>query len=293
MYKNLSPSAIGIFGRQTELVEIALTHRFKGFEIDITELTRRAQTTNVAQACRYLCSAPVRIAGFDLPIRWAADDAEFQADLAQLPLLLEVATTINADRCFASIRPTCDQRPFHENFKFHVERLQKLADLLAPANLKLGLSLVAAPAERADGGFEFIHQVEPLLLLLNSVQRENVGLAYDAWSWTVGGGDLDKLRTLRGDQIVSVRLADIPAGVDLADIQAEQRILPTTEVGLIDSPEIVAALGEMDYDGPVAVSAGPGQFKGQTREAIVRSASAALDTLLGIEAAAPLATAEK
>ena len=45
MYKNLSPSAIGIFGRQSELVEIALTHRFKGLEIDITEVTKRAQTT--------------------------------------------------------------------------------------------------------------------------------------------------------------------------------------------------------------------------------------------------------
>jgi len=53
MYKNLSPSAIGVFARQSELVEIALTHRFQGFEIEIGEVLRRAQSTNVAQACRY------------------------------------------------------------------------------------------------------------------------------------------------------------------------------------------------------------------------------------------------
>ena len=41
MYKNLSPSAIGVFARQSELVEIALTHRFKGFEIEIVEVLRR------------------------------------------------------------------------------------------------------------------------------------------------------------------------------------------------------------------------------------------------------------
>src|SRR4029453_18089929 len=65
MYKNLSPSAIGVFARQSELVEIALTHRFKGFEIEIGEVLRRAESTNVAQACRYLCSAQVRIGGFE------------------------------------------------------------------------------------------------------------------------------------------------------------------------------------------------------------------------------------
>src|SRR5262245_46089586 len=71
MYKNLSPSAVGVFGRQSELVEIALTHRFKGLEIEITEVLKRAETTGVQQACRYLRSAPMKIGGFELPIRWA------------------------------------------------------------------------------------------------------------------------------------------------------------------------------------------------------------------------------
>ena len=40
MYKNLSPSSIGVSARQSELVEIALTHRFRGFEIEIGEVLR-------------------------------------------------------------------------------------------------------------------------------------------------------------------------------------------------------------------------------------------------------------
>jgi sugar phosphate isomerase/epimerase len=292
MFKNLSPSAIGVFGRQTELLEIALTHRFKGLEIDITELTKRAQTSNVAQACRYMRSAPVKIGGFELPIRWTGDAQDFQAELTQVPLLLEVSANISADRCTTTIRPTCDQRPFHENFKFHVERLQQIADALAPGNLKLGLTLLAAPAERADGGFEFIHQVDPLLQLLNSVQRDNVGLAFDAWSWFVGGGDLDKLRTLRGEQIVSVRLADIPADADLSSITADQRLMPG-EGGVIDSAALISALDDLGYDGPVALAPNPAQFKGQTRESIISKASAALDTLLAGVTNAEVATAEK
>jgi sugar phosphate isomerase/epimerase len=283
MYKNLSPSAIGVFARQSELVEIALTHRFKGFEIEIGEVLRRAQSTNVAQACRYLCSAQVRIGGFELPIRWSGSESDLQTDLSKTGLLLDVCTALGADRCFTTIRPTCDQRPFHENFQFHVERLQKVADALAPAGVKLALNFLPAPADRADGGFQFIQQADPMLLLLNSVQRENVGLLFDAWNWWVGGGDLEKLRTLRGEQILSVRLADIPAGADLTTITTDQRLMPG-EGGMIDSAAIVTALDELGYDGPVALAPDPALFKGQKREAIVSKASAALDTLLATTA---------
>ena len=293
MYKSLSPSAIGVIGRQSELVEIALTHRFKGLEIDITEITKRAQTTSVAQACRYLCSAPVKIAGFELPVRWAGEEKEFQEDVAQLPALLEVCSALSADRCYTTIRPTCDQRPFHENFKFHIDRLQRVADGLAGGNVKLGLFLMAAPADRADGGFEFIHQVDPLLTLINSLQKDNAGLVLDAWSWFVGGGDLEKLRSLRGEQIVGVRLADIPADADLGSITADQRLMPG-EGGLIDSAALLTMLDELGYDGPVTVAPNPGQFKGQTRESIISRASTTLDTLLaGVSGATEVAAAEK
>jgi len=292
MYKSLSPSAIGVFARQSELLEIALTHRFKGLEIDINEVLRRAQSSSVAQACRYLCSAQVRIGGFELPVRWAGDDKDFQADLSQLGLLLEVCRTLGADRCYTTIRPTCDQRPFHENFQLHVERLGKVADALGRGNVKLALNFLAAPADRADGGFEFIHQVDPLVTLISTIGRENVGILLDAWNWWVGGGDLDKVRALRGDQVLSVRLADIPAGADYSSITEEQRLMPG-DGGTIDSAALLAALDDLGYDGPVALAPNPSMFKGQKRESIVSRASATLDTLLGLAPVAaekPLAT---
>src|SRR5947208_11569162 len=164
MYKNLSPSAIGVFARQSELLEIALTHRFKGLEIDIGELLRRASASSSVQACRYLCSAQVKIGGFELPVHWAGDEKNFQSDLSQLGLLLDVCATLGADRCYTTIRPTCEQRPFHENFQFHIDRLGKLAEALAGGNVKLALNFLAAPVTRADGGFEFSHQIDPALL---------------------------------------------------------------------------------------------------------------------------------
>ena len=291
MYKCLSPLAIGVFARQSELLEIALTHRFKGLELDIQEVLRRAETTSVAQACRYLASAQVKIGGLELPVRWTGSQQDFESDLAQLGLLLEVCQTLKADRCFTTIRPTCEERPFHENFQFHIERLSKVADALAPANVKLALNFLPAAADRADGGFEFIHQVDPLVLLLNSIPRENVGLLLDAWNWWVGGGDLDKVRALRSEQILSVRLAEIPAGTDLAAATQEQRVMPG-EGGTIDVPALVSALEDLGYDGPVALAPNPEIFKGQKREAIVRSASTVLDSLLSASAEKPVAAAQ-
>lgn len=280
MYKCLSPSAIGVLARQSELLEIALTHKFQGLEIDINEVLKRAQSTSAKQACRYLASAQVRIGGFELPIRWQGADAEFKADLSQLGTLLEVCSTLNADRCFTTVRPTCDQRPFHENFQFHVDRLGQVADALAPANMKLGLNFLAAASDRADGGFEFIHQADPTVLLINGVQRENVGLMLDTWRWFVGGGDVEKLRSLRGEQILSVHLADLPASFDASTIGEDQRLLPN-EGGGIDFPSLFTTLEDLGFDGPLVLAPSTTVFKGQKREAIVSQASTLLDTLLG------------
>jgi sugar phosphate isomerase/epimerase len=279
MYKNLSPDALGIIGRQGEMLEITLTHRFKGLDIDITDVVKRAKATGVEGACKYLVSAKVKIGSFELPVRWDADEARFKTDLAQLPAVLEVAKALGATRCHTPVRPTSDEQPFHENFQLHVERLRKLADQLAPAGLHLGLQLQAAPADRKDGGFEFIHQVDPLLLLVSTVQKRNVGVMLDTWSWTVGGGDADKVRTLRGDQIVSVLLSDIPAGVEVSDIQPQQRIIPV-EGGQVDCTSYLGVLEEIGYDGPVSVAQHSSHMKGQTRESIVSRTSSLLDALL-------------
>ena len=41
MYKNLNTEILGITGRQSEIIELALTYGFRGIEIDIADLRRR------------------------------------------------------------------------------------------------------------------------------------------------------------------------------------------------------------------------------------------------------------
>ena len=69
MIKNFAPSALGLNGRQSELIELALTYGFNGLDVDMHEMLRRAQRTSTEDASKYLHAATdLHIGGFDLGI---------------------------------------------------------------------------------------------------------------------------------------------------------------------------------------------------------------------------------
>jgi sugar phosphate isomerase/epimerase len=278
MYKNLNPFVLGISGRQGELLEIAMTYRFKGVDIDIREAVKRADISGIEATTRYILSAPIKIGGFELPVRWAGAEADFKADLAELPKLLNVATALGANRCYTTVLPTSDDLPFHDNFKFTALRLRELAAPLAERGIKLGLDFHAAEERRNNGGYQFICQADPLLMLIQTVNAENVGLMLDVWNWQLGGGTAEKLRALRGEQVVGVRLSDLPSDVEAANAKEEQRLIPG-DGGQIDSAAYLSLLEELAYEGPVSIAAHPTPYKDLKREELVKKAAGALDTL--------------
>ena len=279
MYRNLNPYVLSISGRQGELLEIALTYRFTGLTIDIREVADKAKTLGMEAATKYLLSARIKIGGFELPVRFAGPEADFKVDLAGLKPILDAATALGASRCFVTIQPTSDELPFHENFKFLAIRLKEVAAVLAERGIKLGLRLLAGEAHRNNGGYQFIHQADPLMMFIQTIGADNVGLWLDTWNWQVGGGTPEKLRALRGDQIIAVELSDIPVGVDLATITEEQRHLPG-EGGQIDSAAYLATLQELGFEGPVSAAVHPAAVQGTKREALVKKAAEALDAAL-------------
>ncbi len=279
MYRNLNPYILAISGRQGELLEIALTHRFQGLTIDIREVTEKAKTLGMEAANKLLLSARVKIGGFELPVRFSGPEADFKADLAGLKPVLDAATALAANRCYVTIQPTSEELPFHENFKVLATRLQEVAAVLAERGIKLGLRLLAGETHRNNGGYQFIHQADPMLMLIQSVGADNVGLWLDAWNWHVGGGSPEKLRALRGEQIIAIELSDIPADVDLATISEEQRLLPG-EGGQIDSAAYLATLQELGFEGSVSAAVHSAAVAGTKREALVKKAAESLDAAM-------------
>ena len=229
MYKNLNPESLGIAGRQSELIELTLTYGFRGLDVDAAELIKRAGLLGVEEATRYLRSANIKVGGFRLPVSIAGDEASFKTDLEKLDKVGDLAKQIGFKYCEVVLDPASDALPYHENFERHRERLAKSADLLAKFDIRLGVGFKAAPGHRQGRPFQFIHQAEELLMLLKTTNSANIGLALDTWNWRLGGGDQAPLADVKGPQVVSVRIADVPLDTDWTTMTDSQRLLPTEE----------------------------------------------------------------
>lgn len=276
MYKNLSPKALGVSGRQSELIELALTYGFRGLDVDLADLTKRARVHGVSQAIRFLESAKVKVGGFDLPVPWQGDPTAFDAQLKSLTEATEVAAALKAHRCVLTILPSGDDRPFQENFEFHRQRIARMAEVLAKQNIRLGLGFQSLRSQREGKAYQFIHEASALVTLVKSIGAPNVGVLVDTFHWFLGDGTLDQIRDLPADQIVSVRLADYSRDEDPAEFEESNRRLPG-DGGGIDCQAVVSLLAQKKYDGPVSIYPHPRYFRGTTRESIVQRTTQTLE----------------
>jgi sugar phosphate isomerase/epimerase len=295
MFKNLSLEALGISGTQNETIELALSNGFKGIDLDLLELGRQVEARGMPHARRLLDSAKLKYGGFELPLPLSSDDAAWQRDLEQLKKLAALAAELGCTRAVTTLAPASDERPYHQNFEFHRQRLGAAAGVLEPLGVRLGVGFLAPAEQRQGMQFEFIYQFAPLLMLLNMVGRRNVGVVLDLWQLHAAGGGLDEIRGLAADQVVAVRVADFPADAPREAARDEQRLLPG-ETGVIDTPAALVALAEKGYDGPVTPYPHRSHFQGQRREEIARRAGQALDAVwksAGLSPAGKLAAARK
>ncbi len=278
MYKNLNTAALGITGRQSELIELALTYGFRGLDLDMPDIIKRARTRGLDNARRYVASAGVRVGEFPLPIDFRAAEVAYRSGLVELQEIAEIASALGATTCTATIRPYSGDLPYHENFEMHRRRFTEIGELLAGHDIRLGLAFQAATSQREGHGIPFIHQAETLLTLIKTVGSQHVGLTLDTWDWFVGGGSLDQLRQCRAQQIVAVRFGDFAAAEDLRQLTDLDRVLPG-DGGAVDGGAILRWLVENGFTGPVTLYPHPSRFRGMTRDAIVQQASARFDAL--------------
>jgi sugar phosphate isomerase/epimerase len=298
MFKSLNASFLGVSGHESEIIELALTYGFKGLDLNFQDFHDRAEAKGLDYAKRLIESAlkteRIQLGTFDLPIQWDVDDEAFGAELAKLPELAKMAADLGCTRCLATLAPAGDKRPYHENFEFHKFRFGDICKALAPLGMKLGLAFRAAENLRKEQAFQFIHDMEAMTTLINMIDASNVGLAFDSWDFKVCGASIDELKKLSAEQIVSVRLADLPGDdVAPADITEEHRFMPGS-TGKVDFQPIMEALREIGYEGPVAAAPNRRTLGRGRRDILVEKAGQTLDRLMApapAEPAEPVAAA--
>jgi len=278
MFKNLDPSALGGEGHQSEILELALTYGFRGVDLNIVEFAGRVRLHGMTYAKRSLASAKIRVGTFALPPDWDSDDEAFKRREEVLAEYARIAAELGCTRALCWISPAGDKRPYHENFEFHKRRFADLCRILEPARIRLGVGVRAVESLRKGRAFQFIHNLDALLLLLNMVGLPNLGILVDVWDLWLSGATIDSIRGLSPRQIVAVQLADLPADVPAAEITETQRLLPGA-TGRIDCVGVLTALGEMGYDGPVTIKADRSAYESTRRDRMARQAAEIFDKL--------------
>ncbi len=279
MLHNLSPGALGITGRQSELIELALTFGFGGLNLDLPTIVRRARKDGPESACRLIASAGIRVGVFRLPVELTATEMTFRSAPELLKEYGAVGQQLQAACGQVTLSPVSQGMPYQECFELHRARLREIAELLEPYQIRLGVAYRAAPALRAEAETPFIHDGATALTLVRSIGHTNVGLVLDSWDWLVGGGTLEQLQQLPLEMIAAVRLADLPLDLDLASATELDRYMPG-QGGQVDCRAIMQYLREGDYAGPVTLAPVPARFAGMTRDAIVQLAQATYKDLL-------------
>lgn len=276
MLKNFSPQSLGINGRQSELIELALTYGFTSMDIDMHEMLRRAQRTTTSDAAKYLEAAKIVIGGFDLGIDLDADEEAFASHVGTLHPLADLAKELGASRAYLRVPAATDRLPYHEYFDIQQTRIAQIAEVLGSKEIKLGIGFSAGNDLGEDKEFSFVRNVEGFLALVKASSATNVGFLIDTWDWVVGDGAMDQLGELTADQIVAVRLCSLSPEADPSKATSADRVLPEQE-GTLNHVKVVSHLASINFDGPVSPGASSLAYKGQTRESIVQRAQEAVD----------------
>ena len=278
MYKNLNAGLIGISGRQSELIELALTYGFRGIDIDLSDLVKRSQRGSFETAARFLTSGKLKLSGFEAPIDLDSDDEAFAVQMAALTASAEVAKRIGAMTAMLRVPPATDRLPFHEFFSVIHKRIDEIAEIFGKEEIQVGLYFTAIPSNAEGKQFKFVGDVTGFLALFRSCTAKNVGIIFDSWSWHIGGGAADQLAELPVDRIFGIRIADLVEDVSLKDVTSKERLLPGSNA-TVDNVRFVRHFAEAGYKGPVTAMGYP-LNTGSTRDSSVSLAQDALDVVL-------------
>ncbi len=255
MFANLSPGAIGIRTDLLGSIELARRHGWPGCDLPMREASELATAQSADAVAAHFAEASVRPGGWGLPLNWREPyDREALATLGQQAAL---AARLGCTRVYTWLPPASDDRPFRENFAYHVAQLQPIAERLAEHGCRLGLEFIGPRTSREGQRYGFIHSPEAMLCLATAL-GSNVGLLLDCWHWYTELGTLADIRALRAEDVVYVHVNDAPAGIRVED-QVDQIRRRPGATGVIDISGFLQTLREIGYDGPVT----PEPFDGQ------------------------------
>lgn len=249
MYTTIGPEALGIRGLSlTEAIALTRDSGFAGLCAPIRVIADAVDERGVDAVRDEFAQAGVHPAHWNLPVAWR-DDAQYEADLRDLPRLAAVARELGQTRTATYMPSGSDVRPFAENVDWHVARLRPIAEILRDEGIRFGIEYIGPKTYRSTFQHEFIYTLEGLMELIAAINVDNVGVMLDSWHLFASGGSLADLERLTNRDIIVVHVNDAPAGISWDEQIDTVRTLPL-ETGVIDLAGFMRALRHLGYDGP-------------------------------------------
>lgn len=245
MFTSFGPSDVGVDRPFPEAARLAADCGFDAIAVDTEYLTEHGPDAYAD----VLDEHGLRTGAMSLPVDVAGDEDDYRESLDALPTVAEAAAAVGVDRATTYLMSFSDERPFEENFAFHRERLEPVAEVLADHGIDLGLEYLGPATLRAGHDYEFVHTAEGMVELCEAV-GESVGLLLDSWHWYTAGESAAVVESLDAADVVAVHLNDAPEGIARDEQTDTVRRLPG-ETGVIDLTGFLGALDSIGYDGPV------------------------------------------
>lgn len=251
MYPNFSPRALGIELSFDEAVQLARRFDYGGIDVSIAELQQIAAQRGISAIGEQMARAGLSFGAWSMPIAYAADEDSWRQELNELPAQAELAGALGADRTSTPVSPVSDERAWDENYRFHLERLGPIAEVLAAHGIRFGLEWIGPKTLRDELRYSFIHTMEDMMQLAADL-GDHVGLLVDIFHLFTSHTEVSAVRGLTNAQVVNVHVNDAVAGRSADEQMDLERALPA-ETGLTDIAGFLQALDAIGYDGPVTV----------------------------------------
>ncbi len=260
MYASWNARAVGLGLTAGETVEVAAQAGFGAADLLLRDLVESGVDPRSVR--ERMDELGLRGGAWPLPVRWRGNAEQFAEDLRDLPRYARAAALLGLQRTGTWVLPELDSTFFPAaegddllgpTIRLHVERLGKIALILADHGSRLGLEIMGPASARRGPGAHFVHQYQllPDRLAELRAKHANVGVLVDAFHLFAAGERIEAGFVWGVDSVVWVHLAD-SANPDRLRVLDRERALPG-ETGLADCRGLLKRLAAEGYDGPVTV----------------------------------------
>ena len=270
LIKSLSFRGLGLhFPGLEQAANLARKSGFDALDLplrDLFELNIEPTTVHVILADHGLQSGAC-----PFPFDWRSSNSHFQKTLELLPEFIDFLAKTGVRRLYTRVSESlADSESAEETLKWHGERLSRIAELLNPLGISLGLETVGVESYR-QGKPPLMPNLSLVRLHLAELFRDysNTGLLVDAFHLHASGEKIEAALCAFENRVIGVHVADLPIKTDRDKIIDHTRALPGTS----DVVQVRHYLVEMQarcIDAPVMVETVRCDFAGiETDVAII------------------------